>query len=107
MPARTGQHRVARDRDQGADLALPRRLDLLDQARDRHLAQHLFGTANTGGEPAEICRTVFETRYGLRGQRPCGRPREHRTTDGVEMAAEDVDDIDQPTRQTAEFLITQ
>ena len=100
-----GQHRVARDGDQRLDLTLARCRDLLGQARHRHLAENFLGAADPGAVSAELGCAVLQARDRLHGDRPRRRQREHAAAGGVEVAGEDVDHVDEPAGQAAEFLI--
>ena len=51
-PVRRGEHRVARARDERADLSGPRRLDLLGEHGDRQLASRLLELAHAAPELA-------------------------------------------------------
>ena len=105
VTGRSRQHRVARDGDERLDLALPRRRDLLGQARHRHLTEHLLGAAHPRAEAAELRSAVFEAGDRLHGHRPRGGAREHRAACVVEVPGENVDDVDEPAGQAAEFLV--
>ena len=69
LAVRRREHRVAGDREQRADLALARGLDLLRQAGDGQLAEHL-GAARARGcaSGPKACAP------GARSCRPAGRP---------------------------------
>ena len=67
--------------------------------------KHLLGAADAGAEAAELRRAVLEARYRLDRDRPCRRPREHAAALDVEVAGQDVDDVDQPAGQAAELLV--
>ena len=91
------QQRVAGDGDQGAHAA--RRLDLVGQGRDRQLAEHLGQAAGPAGEPAEAGGGAAAEPAGQGGGR-----REHRAARAIEVAGEDVDQVDRPAGQGAELL---
>ena len=96
---RRRQHRVAGDGDDGAHLPVARRVDLLGQRRGRELADDLGRAPHAARAPSrrEPAAGARRTPPGVR------RQREHRATGPVEVPGEDVDDIDQPTRQRAEL----
>ena len=96
------QDGVAGDRDQRADLALPRRVDLLREGDDGQLAHGL-------GQPAHARRVAVQA--GLPpearlapGVGGAGRgAREHGAAGSVEVAREHVEDVDQPGGEGAEL----
>ena len=107
MPARRGQHRISRHGDQSLDLTLARGGDLLDKTGHRDLTQDLFSAAHPGRPSAERRQTTLESGLRLRGDGPDRRPREHRPTGYIEVTGKDVDHVDEPAGQAAEFLIAQ
>ena len=98
-----GQHRVARDGDQRADLALARRLHLLREHPDRQLAEHL-GRPADARVPAPGPEALAAPARPLRVGRARGRAREHRPAHAVEVAGERVEHVDQPRGQRPELL---
>src|SRR5207244_12070237 len=104
VAVRRAEDRIAGDRDETADLALARRLDLLGEAGAGELA-HDFGEAAhparaasglealpAPGRPAGVCRA----RRGAR---------EHRAARPVEVAGERVHHIDEPAGKRPELLL--
>ena len=99
-------HRVPRHSDQGFELSLAGRVDLLGQAGDRHLAHNLGGPAYpavppAGFEPAGLIGP-WQARHT-----PRHRLGEHEPTGHVEVAGKDVDHVDEPGRHGAELLVAQ
>ena len=103
-----GEHRVAGDGDQRADLAVARRVDLFGERDDRELAVELGQAAHPAVAAAEAhAAPDAGGRAGLRraGVRAAGRrEREHRAALPVEVAGERVDHVDEPGRERAELL---
>ncbi len=98
---RRREHRVAGGGDERTDPPLAGRQDLLGERRHRELAAELR-------QPAHA-RAALAERAG-RTERPAqtddveGGPREHRAADPVEVACQDVQQLDQPLAQRAELL---
>ena len=96
-------HRIAGDGDQRPQLARARRGDLLRQAAQRHLAEDLGRAAH----PAPPAMQLPARRLVGRAQ-GAHRPRhgvgEQRAAGAVEVAGEDVEDLDQPRGEGAELL---
>ena len=98
------EHRVAGDRDHARDLTVARRLDLLGQAHDRELAEHLGQTRAPGCGGDRSAR-----RARCRACRRCsalagGGLGEHRAAGAVEVAGERVAHVDEPARERPELL---
>ncbi len=101
---RRREHRVAGDGDEPLELALAGRRDLLGQARDRHLPQHL-GRAAHAALPAVEREALGELRRAQAGERPGQGLGEHGPALAVEVAGERVHHVDQPGGQRAELLV--
>src|SRR4029453_6751955 len=100
---RRTQHRVAGNRDQRSHLTLAGRFDLFRQTGTGQLAIDLRRLAYAAVPPPET-HSLAAPRGAARVRRPGGRTGEHRAAGLVEMAGEDVDDVDEPARQRAELL---
>ncbi len=100
IPVGRGQHGVTGDGDHRLDLSLAGRVDLLGQCGGGHFGQRL-GIARHSAVPA----AGLEAAAGFRrpGCRHRGPEREHRAAGSVEVTGQDVDDIDQPAGERAEF----
>ncbi len=98
QPVGGGQHRVRGDGDDGADPALPRRLDLLGQGGHGQLGLGLGMAADPAAPAAE-----GEALAGTSGAwpRPGGGEREQGAAGAVEVAGEDVEHVDQPAGERA------
>ncbi len=98
--------RVAGNRDERLELTLTRGRDLLREARDRDLSEHLGSTAYAA-RPATEGVAVGPHGVGERGERPGDGLAEHRAARAVEVAREDRDHVDQPRRDGAELLVAE
>ena len=107
MPARSGQHRIARDGDQGSDLTLTRGGDFFDQTGHRNLAEDFLGTTHPGLPSTELRQSTFQPRLWLRRDGPDRRARKHGTAGRIEVTGQDVDHVDQPAGQAPELLVAQ
>ena len=88
VAVRRRQHRVAGDREQRADLAVARRLDLLGQAGGGQLAERSRGSPRTrvAQRPTVDAAAAARARRRVRANRR--RAREHRAARAVEVAGE-------------------
>src|SRR4051794_690179 len=86
------QHGIAADRDERADLTVPRRLDLLGERDDGQFAVELRdATDATAATPERHPATPAGRATSVRAAG--GRQREHRTARTVEIAGAHVDDV--------------
>ena len=95
---------VPGDGHERVDLARPRGVDLLGETRDRHLAEHL-GDVTHARPPLAGPHTVGERRVRQRVHAPRDGVAEHQAAGPVEVAGEDVHDVDQPGRERPELLV--
>jgi hypothetical protein len=95
-----GQHRVGGDGDEGPDRLAPlgRGVDLLGERGERQLALRL-GVLTHPGVPAAEGEAV--ARSGRAGRAVGGRLREEGAAGAVEVAGEDVEDVDEPAAERA------
>ncbi len=94
------QHRVARDGDHRLDLPVAGGVDLLGERGGGQFGQR-FGIARDAAVPAPGHEALARSRRSRRGRD--GREREHRPAGPVEISGQDVDDVDQPAAERAEF----
>ncbi len=102
LAVRSGQHRVAGERDERPDLALAGLEDLLRQCRHRVLAHHLGMLADPRMATTDREATTGAGR-AVRRRPACDGRREHHPTRPVEVAAQDVDGVDEPRRGRTEL----
>ena len=96
-PVRRRQDRVAGQRQQRPDLPVARRLDLLAQRGDRQLAGELRQPAD-----AAAPQVVVPAADQPGADRVDGRRGEHRAADAVEVAGQQVEQLDRPLADGAE-----
>ncbi len=99
---RGGQHGVAGDGDQRADLSLAGRVHLLGHDHGRELAEGLGQLAHTAGAAVEVDRPT-EPRLAPGVAGAGGGRGEHGPAGAVEVAGEHVEHVHQPRREGAEL----
>ena len=100
---RCREYGVTRDGEHRAHLARARGLDLLGEASDRQLAEHLRRARHTATPPARGHALPLARRArGVRRERR--RFREHRAARLVEVPGQRVDHVDEPRRERAVLL---
>ena len=95
---RRRQHRIAREREQRAHLALAWRRDLFGQRRHRQLVRELRQLAHARMELAVVAARTVRTRQ------VDGRLGEHHAALAIEVPRDRIQAIDQPQREAAELL---
>ena len=95
--------RISRDREERANSFITRGIDFFRKCRHRKLTEK-FGEFPNTTPPTSIGEVPCLA--GTARHRLVGRLRKHRAARAVEVPAENVDDIHQPTRQRAKFLGT-